>query len=549
MTIAGSLIINILTKTSTGGLDKTDRAIRKTTSSLKKMSESTGLIGKLSQSMFRGFNFGSIRDGFMNYLQFEKDLGAIHSRFYAITKDEQKAKQEFKFIQDVANETATDVKSMADSYSIFFSATSKSLGTQGAKEVFTDWAKVGRVLHLSEYQMERVTYALREMSSKGAIYSQDLRMQIGTHVPNAMGLAQQAAEEMGIKGTQWFETLQKKAKGNAKVTADFVRLFSKYAKQAYGTPEALKKAMQQPDALAQMIANKKFEFGYKFSQAGGGYMIVKILEGVNKLIAKIDFDKITTVLGRIAHLVGDMTNHIKLIAKILAGIAIFKVGVNIWTFLREITFLRKMLRMFPASRQAGMLGGLIKSGQMSKWWTPILETMIKALGKGGLKLGLGSIITNAIKQAFLIFGPIGIIIDAILILPEIVKLIRFISRIIALKYETKNWVKQQLWSQGLSYKGLIDAFNVIKNTKIKNKTQLENVLEKQGMLNYSKFFNFDAQNNIKVYINDIPIDMNKIQGESENTIKDNKNGIFHRIKQALIPKPMQSPDQSYFDKL
>lgn len=112
-----------------------------------------------------------------------------------------------------------------------------------------------------------------------------------------------------------------------------------------------------------------------------------------------------------------------------------------------------------------------------------------------------------------------------------------------------NWVKYQLWSQGLSYEGLIDAFNVIKNTKIKNKTQLENVLEKQGMLNYSKFFNFDAQNNIKVYINDIPIDMNKIQGESENTIKDNKNGIFHRIKQALIPKPIQSPDQSYFDKL
>lgn len=112
-----------------------------------------------------------------------------------------------------------------------------------------------------------------------------------------------------------------------------------------------------------------------------------------------------------------------------------------------------------------------------------------------------------------------------------------------------NWVKYQLWSQGLSYEGLIDAFNVIKNTKIKNKTELEKALTAHGVSDYSKFFNFDAQNNIKVYINDIPIDINKIQGESENVIKDSKNGIFHKIKQTLFAPPKPLPDTSYLDKL
>lgn len=112
-----------------------------------------------------------------------------------------------------------------------------------------------------------------------------------------------------------------------------------------------------------------------------------------------------------------------------------------------------------------------------------------------------------------------------------------------------NWVKYQLWSQGLSYEGLIDAFNVIKNTKIKNKTELEKALTAHGVSDYSKFFSFDAQNNIKVYINDIPIDINKIQGESENVIKDSKNGIFHKIKQTLFAPPKPLPNTSYLDKL
>lgn len=521
MTIAGSLIINILTKTSTGGLDKTDRAIRKTTSSLKKMSESTGLIGKLSQSMFRGFNFGSIRDGFMNYLQFEKDLGAIHSRFYAITKDEQKAKQEFKFIQDVANETATDVKSMADSYSIFFSATSKSLGTQGAKEVFTDWAKVGRVLHLSEYQMERVTYALREMSSKGAIYSQDLRMQIGTHVPNAMGLAQQAAEEMGIKGTQWFETLQKKAKGNAKVTADFVRLFSKYAKQAYGTPEALKKAMQQPDALAQMIANKIFEFGYKFSQAGGGYMIVKILEGVNKLITKIDFDKITTVLGRIARFVGTISDYMPQILAILRDIALMQLIPLLLN--RTVKLYKSLQRMLFVLDHARFLWS--KSG--------FKGVAGKFLLKSGGKLAGKMAARGAIAGASASLGIVGIIIDIGLAIWTLVDIIRLFYNMWQDKNRDKYIYKygknDYFGDTGLKTSSVFNVLKEVSKRGVTNRDELTKQLSYFGASTLNPYVHLDENHNIYISIDGHNIPISQMQEETKIGIKDRAGNILKRI--------------------
>lgn len=321
--ILGALLLEIVTKANTSGLDKTDRSLKRTGKTLRNIHKEAGFLSKMTNKLMGGLSLAGIAYGFNKYAQFEKDLGAIHSRFFAITKDEQKAKEEFGFIRGIAKDTANDIKSMADSYSIFYSATSKSLGQEGARSVFQNWSRVGRVLHLTDYQMERVTYALREMASKGAIYSQDLRMQIGTHVPNAMGLAQKAAEEMGITGTDWFDKLQKSAKGNAKITSEFIKLFSKYAEMELASPEALKKAMQQPDALAQMIKNLRTEFGIKVSEAGGKDMVVGVLQGIYNILERIPADKIANAIGKLGSGIGYLFKQTQEIINILRDIAIY----------------------------------------------------------------------------------------------------------------------------------------------------------------------------------------------------------------------------------
>ena len=163
----------------------------------------------------------------MSLVEATREMGAMKSRFYAITASQEKANEQLQWAFKLAERTAMPMKSIADSYSIFYAATAKGLGDSGAQQVFQDWTEVSRVLHMSEYQFERVTYALREMASKGVVYSQDLRMQIGTHVPNAIGLAQKAVNDLGITGTDWFEKLQKESKGNQKMINQFLLLFSK----------------------------------------------------------------------------------------------------------------------------------------------------------------------------------------------------------------------------------------------------------------------------------------------------------------------------------
>lgn len=375
--ILGQLLLLIKTKGDTSGLDKTNRAMKKTSSSLKKMSSDMGILSGLSKKLMGGLSIGGLTYGFNRYLEFEKDLGAIHSRFFAITKDEQKAVEEFNYIRKIAKETANDIKATADSYSIFYSSTSKTLGKEGAREVFEDWTKVGRVLHLSEFQMERVTYALREMASKGAIYSQDLRMQIGTHVPNAMGLAQKAAEEMGFTGTDWFEKLQKAAKGNMQITTQFVRLFSKYAKQEFGSPEALKKALQQPDSLAQMLKNLRTEFGIKVSESGGKDFVINVLRGIYNTLEKMPLDAIATMLGKILSGIGEIAKLLPELIAILKDIAIIYIG-------------NMMFKWF---------------GKLGTWFNKLgIVTNLKYLFKGGLKAGFINILKGSANMFRYIIG-------------------------------------------------------------------------------------------------------------------------------------------------
>lgn len=434
--ILASLLINVMAKSDVSGLNKT-------TKSLKNMgqqaSKTGGLLKAMSTKLFGGFNINTLLDVGNKYLQFEKDAGAIQSRFYAITGDQKKAVEEFDYIRKVATDTARDIKSTADSYSIFYAAAAKSMGGDSARQIFKDWTEVSRVLHLSEYQFERVTYALREMTSKGAIYSQDLRMQIGTHVPNAMGLAQKAVEDLGITGSDWFEKFQKQAKGNQPLINEFIKNFSKYAKMQFATPEALKNALRQPDALSNSIKNIGTNFMFEFSRKGGNEMIINVLESIKTELLKIDYNKLAEVLGSIARGVGKIFEYLPQILSILKDIAI---SVAIWAISKG-----------AIGAYRGIRGGYLalQNNKLRTWLTAGLgRSVTKGIMKGTIgsvtKIGLKALVP---KLLGFLGGPW---VAAIMWLPEIFHLCRWIWGKIGGK-DNKNYANYQNFAQQLGTSG------------------------------------------------------------------------------------------------
>lgn len=105
---------------------------------------------------------------------------------------------------------------------------------------------------------------------------------------------------------------------------------------------------------------------------------------------------------------------------------------------------------------------------------------------------------------------------------------------------TKSWVKSSLEHMGLDYGELIEAFRIAKQSGIKDKVSLTNALTKQGYGRYAEFMKFDAQNNIKVYINNVPVQISG--GEVENQINfwDGAKNIWRTLRTTSKPKSANS---------
>lgn len=350
------------------GLTKLNRDLKQTHSNLFSMKNLfSAFIGYDIYSGLKAIG-GSLIDA-------SREMGAMRSRFFAITQDEKKANEELEWAFNLAKKTAMPMKALADSYSIFFAATQKGLGTSGAREVFQDWTEVSRVLHLSEYQFERVTYALREMASKGAIYSQDLRMQIGTHVPNAIGLAQKAAEDLGITGSNWFETLQEKAKGNQQLINQFITLFSKHAKDMYADPVAMEKALKQPDAQIIRLQQQWDKLRYAMVESGFQDDLLKVLGKLNDTL-----DKITAQSA-------EFYKMLKMIGKVIAI-------VFAWKYFRvAITAFRRMSVMLKALTKGKFLPKGLSTFVKGKGLKALFKLLQGQLLRRFLSLGIRGVLT------------------------------------------------------------------------------------------------------------------------------------------------------------
>ena len=350
------------------GLTKLNRDLKQTHSNLFSMKNLfSAFIGYDIYSGLKAIG-GSLIDA-------SREMGAMRSRFFAITQDEKKANEELEWAFNLAKKTAMPMKALADSYSIFFAATQKGLGTSGAREVFQDWTEVSRVLHLSEYQFERVTYALREMASKGAIYSQDLRMQIGTHVPNAIGLAQKAAEDLGITGSNWFETLQEKAKGNQQLINQFITLFSKHAKDMYADPVAMEKALKQPDAQIIRLQQQWDKLRYAMVESGFQDDLLKVLGKLNDTL-----DKITEQSA-------EFYKMLKMIGKVIAI-------VFAWKYFRvAITAFRRMSVMLKALTKGKFLPKGLSTFVKGKGLKALFKLLQGQLLRRFLSLGIRGVLT------------------------------------------------------------------------------------------------------------------------------------------------------------
>ena len=122
-------------------------------------------------------------------------LQTFRNQLLAITGSAEAADRSFSFVDNLANRFAVPLESARTGFTrLYASMAPAGFNAQEIENLFTGVSKASATFGLSADKVDRVTYALSQMGSKGQIMAEELRGQLGDVLPGAMAIFAEAAQ-------------------------------------------------------------------------------------------------------------------------------------------------------------------------------------------------------------------------------------------------------------------------------------------------------------------------------------------------------------------
>lgn len=173
-------------------------------------------------------------------------LDSMNFTLRTVIKSTFELAQTHVYLRGIIQRYGTDLADTTNSYVRFRAAISNSsMTTKQGQQVFESFAKATAVLGMSQEKTNDVFLALEQMLSKGSIMTEELRRQMGQHLPVALHAMAMAAKDAGISTSGTVEELMKLMKA-AKVNSEIVLpYFAKRVEEDLGI-----KSVDSVDTLA-----------------------------------------------------------------------------------------------------------------------------------------------------------------------------------------------------------------------------------------------------------------------------------------------------------
>lgn len=291
-----------------------------------------------------------------------------------VVGDSQKAlNAEWEYMVQLSNKLGIDLTTLSSSYTKFaVSAHQIGLSLQESKFIFESVAKAGRVFHLSQDDMEGVFRALEQMLSKGQVYAEELRGQLGERLPAAVALF---AKGMNMTTAQLMKAME-----NGEISGEAVINFAR--EQAKAIDAQLETANKGVDAMEARARNAMTAFQLALADSGFIEAYVQLLQKVTDFLNSPDGQQAAINLGKAFSYAADMLvyliDNLDTVITVLGVLAGLKVTQM---FLGLIGSIRTML---PMLKEGIVLIRGVYTGLLS--WAAGLATVEGAIGLVGLAL-------------------------------------------------------------------------------------------------------------------------------------------------------------------
>lgn len=255
-----------------------------------------------------------------------------------VGKDQKAQAKEWEYMTELADALGIEIESIAESYTKFaVSAKAVGLDMNQTKLMFEGVAKAGRVFHLSKDDMNGVFKALEQMLSKGQVYAEELRGQLGERLPGAVAMF---AQSTGRTIPEFMKAME-----DGKVTGREVVNFAwENAKAIDAQLAAATKGVDAMEARAHNAMNK-----FKLAVADSGFVesYVRMLESLATFLQSNKGQEAAAKLGEAFSALADgviwAANNIDTLIDILQVLAGLKIAQMVWGLVKSLKSLMPII--------------------------------------------------------------------------------------------------------------------------------------------------------------------------------------------------------------
>lgn len=264
---------------------------------------SSNISSKLD-SIYRGFRslkliigtlvpLGLFESLISKIISVDKSYQAFSASMFAATNDTKEAAKAFEFVSKVARTYGVDLENISKSYAKFRAATATLIPTAAVDKLFIALTEVSSVLHMSPENVNRMFTAFTQMASKGQIYAEELKQQLGEHLPGTMALAAQA---MGMTVRELMDTMKK---GQVDIKKFFMNMPDVIHEKFSG---AAKIASQSISAQVNNLKSTIYKNFVELNSSGATVGISKLIQSIDNLLQPTNekFKALGQVIGETA---------------------------------------------------------------------------------------------------------------------------------------------------------------------------------------------------------------------------------------------------------
>lgn len=196
------------------------------------------------------------------------DAASIQNKTYfgllAQNNDDKAATaRQMDFINRMSSTYGMDKAKMSTDYMKFAGATKNSMGEDQRQQLYEALNIKGTSYGISGEQFSLAAKALEQMSSKSLISMEELRQQLGDHIPGAVNDFYEAWKKTTGKSTATMQEFQKAVKNGDVKLEQISGALSEIWMQAKNT-EAFAQAMNTPERAMQRMKNNLFDLQVAF---------------------------------------------------------------------------------------------------------------------------------------------------------------------------------------------------------------------------------------------------------------------------------------------